>query len=104
MANENGVDNFKIFMILDSHNSEVFDPAAGSFHIGINQAPDFMSLLDNAVQVQVGYHTHVRVIPSVYVSSEGFRALPQSTRKCKYQSEVDDRESILRYEDLSVNK
>ena len=97
IKNEKTGDNFKMFFILASHYSEVFDPKSGSFHVGINQANDFMSLLDNSVKAEVGYHTHIKVVPSQYVTTSGFRDLSEPTRRCKYRHENSNATSLFKF-------
>ena len=48
---------FQMFMILDSQQSEVFDPVPGRFEIAINDKKNFMSVLDKSVITEPGYHT-----------------------------------------------
>jgi hypothetical protein len=87
---------FKIFMVLDSQQSEVFDGVPGSFEIAVNHKSDFMSVLRQSVKVEVGYHTLIRATPIVYTTSDGFRSLPADTRQCQFLDEKDNSGSIFR--------
>ena len=58
---KNGNGENALFMILDSQNSNLFNPGIGEFTIAINQATDYVSVLDNPIKAQIGHHTVIEV-------------------------------------------
>ena len=55
-----------------------------------------MSVADNGIQVEPGFHTTLTVIPTKISSTEKFKKLPLETRSCKYRNEIDDNIEMLK--------
>lgn len=81
---------YTLTMILDSHQSAVFDHEPGSFWIGINQQNDFMAIKEHGVEAEPGMQTNILVSPSVYESTRRFKDTPILTRSCRFNDEVTD--------------
>ena len=96
LLNENSGKSYQLFMILDSHDHKVYDSFGASFKIPINQASDVGIVRDNAVEAEVGFFTKIKVTPTQYTSTEGFKELEKGVRKCCYPHENSNENSLFR--------
>ena len=86
MKNTNG-DN-SLFLILDSHMTDhIYPSSRGKFLIGINQASDASSILENYVEILPGTHTTIDIAAQQITSSPSFKTLSYKTRNCFFQNE-----------------
>lgn len=78
---------YKVRLILDSHQSTVFDHEPGAFWLGINQRQDFMAVREKGVAAWPGMHTHIIVSPVIYESSDSLKSIDKSVRNCLMPTE-----------------
>ena len=64
--------------------------------MSINQKDEYMSVINPGIQVEPGYHTIIKLVPTIISSTNNFKGLPQSTRECKYSDENDNEESLYK--------
>ena len=79
---------FKLVLILDSHQSTIFDYEHGHFEVSINQRKEALSVLGNSFVVDVGQHTRAQVGQVIkYGSSDSFSKLNPTDRDCIFEHE-----------------
>ena len=79
---------FKMFLILDSHQSSVFDFEPGNFEIAVNQKEDVVSMLGSSFTANTGLHTEVKLGSIInYTATENFANQATDVRGCLFPDE-----------------
>ncbi len=73
-------------------------PSSGpSFRLGVQNSHDFIDTISDGVDIDIGHKYLLKVVPVQYVTSDDFRDLPVSVRKCRYADENPRTDSVFSY-------
>ena len=86
-----------LFMILDARLTDLLYPTSnGKFLIGINQAVDASSILENHVEVIPGLHTTIEVSARKIEAASDFKSLSKDTRSCSFSHEQSEDSKLFK--------
>ena len=65
--------------------------------MSLNSYADFFDTTSGSFEVPAGYHATVSISPVVYSTTDFYRALPISIRRCRYADEKPDADFMFRH-------
>ena len=92
--------DYKIITNMNFHNYKFripYVPKTQPIQFAVNDNPNAFSLLYNDLDLDVGYHNTITISQSVLNSTKSLKAMPISTRDCRFQDEAEEMKLFKNY-------